>query len=78
MCGFSKQTTKDPFPIPFTDTMLDQVASHKMYSFIDGYSGYNQVKLALEDREKTAFIIEWEAFYDLVMPFGLCNAPTTF
>ncbi|MCO5551762.1 hypothetical protein L7F22_005265 [Adiantum nelumboides] len=58
--------------------MLDQVAGHEMYGFLDGYSGYNQINLAKEDREKTTFIIEWGAFIYLVMPFGLCNAPTTF
>ncbi|MCO5549335.1 hypothetical protein L7F22_002804 [Adiantum nelumboides] len=74
----NEQTIKDPFPLPFTDTMLDQVAGHEMYSFLDGYSGYNQISLAKEDREKTAFITKWGAFIYLVMPFGLCNAPATF
>ena len=72
------QIVKDPFPLPFTDMMLDEVAGHQMYNFMDGYSGYNQLALALEDREKTTFITEWGAFMYLVMPFGLCNAPATF
>ncbi|MCO5609678.1 hypothetical protein L7F22_063909 [Adiantum nelumboides] len=67
-----------PFPLPFTDMMLDEKARHEMYSFMDGYSGYNQLKIALEDREKTTFITEWGAFMYLVMPFGLLNAPATF
>ena len=46
------QTVKDPFPLPFTDMMLDEVAGHQMYSFMDGYSGYNQLALVPEDREK--------------------------
>ncbi|MCO5605881.1 hypothetical protein L7F22_060066 [Adiantum nelumboides] len=58
--------------------MLDEIAGHEMYSFMDGYSGYNQQKIAPEDREKTTFITEWGAFVYLVMPFGLCNAPATF
>ncbi|MCO5555393.1 hypothetical protein L7F22_008939 [Adiantum nelumboides] len=74
----NEQKIKDPFSLPFTDTMLDEVAGHEMYSFLDGYSGYNQISLAEEDREKTTFITEWGAFIYLVMPFGLCNAPTTF
>ena len=74
----NEQTIKDPFPLPFTDTMLDQIAGFQMYSFADGYIGYNQIRLALEDREKTTFITEWGAFMYLVMPFGLCNAPATF
>ena len=72
------QTVKDPFPLPFTDMMLDEVAGYEMYSFMDGYSGYNQLSIAPEDREKTSFITEWGAFMYLVMPFGLCNAPATF
>ncbi|MCO5601005.1 hypothetical protein L7F22_055121 [Adiantum nelumboides] len=74
----NEQTIKDPFPLPFTDTMLDQLTGHQMYSFLDGYNGYNQISLAEEDREKTTFITEWGAFIYLVMPFGLCNAPATF
>ncbi|MCO5587501.1 hypothetical protein L7F22_041450 [Adiantum nelumboides] len=72
------QTIKDPFPLPFTDMMLDEIAGHEMYSFMDGYSGYNQLNIAPEDKEKTTFITEWGAFMYLVMPFGLCNAPATF
>ncbi|MCO5551883.1 hypothetical protein L7F22_005389 [Adiantum nelumboides] len=74
----NEQTIKDPFPLLFTDTMLDQVAGHEMYSFLDGYSEYNQISLAEEDRENTTFITEWCAFIYLIMPFRLCNAPATF
>ena len=69
---------KDPFPLPFTNMMLDEVAGYEMYSFMDDYSGYNQLSIAPEDRAKTTFITEWGAFMYLVMPFGLCNAPATF
>ncbi len=50
------QTKKDPFPLHFLDSVLDSMAGHEMYSFMDGYSGYNQVKMAKKDKEKTAFI----------------------
>ncbi len=36
------QTKKDPFPLHFLDPILDTVAGHKMYSFMNGCSGYNQ------------------------------------
>ncbi|MCO5601430.1 hypothetical protein L7F22_055551 [Adiantum nelumboides] len=72
------QTINDPFPLPFTDMMLDEIAGHEMYNFMDGYSGYNQLKIAPKDRSKTTFITEWRAFMYLVMPFGLCNVPATF
>ena len=71
-------TITDPFPLPFNDTMLDTVAGHEMYSFLDGFSGYNQVLMALEDRDKTTFVTEWGVFASNVMTFGLKNAPPTF
>jgi hypothetical protein len=40
------QTKKDPFPLPFLDSVLDSMARHEMYSIMDGYSNYNQVKMA--------------------------------
>jgi hypothetical protein len=49
-----------------------------MYSFMDGYSGYNQVKMIEEDKKKTTFISEWGVYAYNVMPFGLCNALVTF
>lgn len=49
---------KDPFPMPFTDTILEEVARHEMYSFMDRFSRYNQISITKEDRLKTAFIVE--------------------
>ncbi|KAL2653832.1 hypothetical protein R1flu_021960 [Riccia fluitans] len=69
-------TVTDAFP--YIDLMLESVAGQEMYSFMDGFNGYNQVNMAKRDREKTAFIIEWGAFAYRVMPFGLKNAPSTF
>ena len=75
----NEQTIKDHFPLPFIDTLIDQiVGGAEMYNFADGYNDYNQINLAVEDREKIAFIMEWGAFMYLGMPLGLCNAPTTF
>jgi hypothetical protein len=72
------QTKKDPFLLPFWDLVFDLMAKHEMYSFMDGYSNYNQVKMAEKDKEKTTFILEWGAYAYNVMPFGLCNALATF
>jgi hypothetical protein len=69
------QTNKYPFPLPFLDFVLDIVVGHEMYSFMDKYSGYNQVKMVEEDKEKTLFISEYA--YN-VIPFGLCNSLATF
>ena len=46
------------FPLPFTDNVLDAVAGHDMYSFLDGFSGYNQVRMHPDDQEKTAFVTD--------------------
>ena len=71
-------TKKDHFPLPFTDAILDGVAGHECYSFLDGFSGYNQVQIAPEDRPLTTFTTDWGTYAYNVMPFGLCNAPATF
>ena len=71
-------TRKDHFPLPFIDQMLDKLAGHPHFCFLDGYSGYNQISIALEDKEKTTFTCPYGTFAFRRMPFGLCNAPTTF
>ena len=69
---------KDNFPMPFMDQMLDRLAGKGWYCFIDGYSGYNQICIAPQDQEKTTFTCPYGTFVFRRMPFGLCNAPTTF
>ena len=71
-------TRKDHFPLPFVDQMLERVAGHEFCCFLDGYSGYNQIEIALEDQEKTTFTCPFGTFAFRKMPFGLCNAPGTF
>ena len=71
-------TKKDYFPLPFTDMMLEYVSSQECYSFLDGFSGYNQVHIRNQDQLKTMFTTEWGTFAFNRMPFGLCNAPGTF
>ncbi|GKA62035.1 reverse transcriptase domain-containing protein [Tanacetum coccineum] len=71
-------TQKDHFPLPFIDQMLERLAGHEYYCFLDGFSGYFQIPIAPEDQEKTTFTCPYEIFAYKRMPFGLCNAPTTF
>ena len=71
-------TRKDHFPLPFVDQMLERVAGHEFYYFLDGYSGYNQIEIALEDQEKTTFTCPFGTFGFRKIPFELCNAPGTF
>ena len=71
-------TRKDHFPLPFIDQMLERLAGHSYYCFLDGYSGYNQIPIAPEDQEKTTFTCPYGTFAYRRMPFGLCNALVTF
>ena len=68
---------KDHFPLPFLDQVLERVAGHKHYCFLDSYSGYNQIEIAPEDQEKTTFTCPFGTFAYRRMSFGLCNAPAT-
>ncbi|KAM1136405.1 hypothetical protein ACFX2B_034119 [Malus domestica] len=74
----NNSTRKDHFPLPFIDQMLERLAGHSFYCFLDGYSGYNQIPIAPEDQEKTTFTCHFGTFAYRRMPFGLCNAPATF
>jgi hypothetical protein len=76
--NLNKASPKDDFPLPHIDLLIDNTAKHHMYSFMDGFSGYNQIKLAEEDMEKTAFITPWGVYCYRVMPFGLKNAGATY
>jgi len=69
---------KDHYPLPFMDQMLERLAGQSYYCFLDGYSGYNQIVVDPKDQEKTAFTCPFGVFAYRRMPFGLCNAPTTF
>ena len=69
---------KDPYPLPSIDQLIDATAGHLMLSFMDAFSGYNQIKLSPEDREKTSFITHRGVYCYKVMPFGLINAGATY
>ena len=71
-------TRKDNYPLLFIDQMLDRLARHSHYCFLDGYLGYNQIVITLEDQEKTTFTCPYGTFSFRRMSFGLCNAHPTF
>ncbi|GJY03748.1 reverse transcriptase domain-containing protein [Tanacetum coccineum] len=71
-------TRKDHFSLPFIDQMLERLARHEYYCFLDGFSGYFQIPIAPEDQEKTTFTCPYGTFTYKRMPFGLCNAPANF
>ncbi|GFW36446.1 retrovirus-related Pol polyprotein from transposon 297 [Trichonephila clavipes] len=71
-------TKKDSYPLPRIDDTLINLSGHKWFSTLDLKSGYWQVEIHPEDREKTAFTSGQGLWQFKVMPFGLCNAPATF
>ena len=58
--------------------IVDSTAGYEMLSLMDGFLGYNQIKIAEEDQHKTTFTTPWGTFYYQVMPFGLKNAGATY
>ena len=69
---------KDKFPHPNIDLLIDSTAGSAMFSFMDGFSGYNQIRMAPKDAKKTAFRTPIGNFYYTVMLFGLKNAGATY
>ena len=74
--NLNKACPKDEFPLPNIDLLV--AAGSAMFSFMDGYSGYNQIRMAAKDAEKTTFRTPIGNFYYTVMPFGLKNAGATY
>ena len=69
---------KDMHPLPSIDKLVDGASGFQMLSFLDAYSGYNQIRMHPLDEEKTTFITEDANFYYKVMPFGLKNTSVTY
>jgi len=69
---------KDAYPLPNIDKLVDISSSYKLLSFMDAYSGYNQIPMAEEDKKKTTFMTESGNYYYNVMPFDLRNAGATY
>jgi hypothetical protein len=74
----NKVCPKDNFPTPFIDQIVDEYASCEVFSFMNGFSRYNQIQIKLEDQHKTTFIFPWGTFSYRKMPFGLKNDGATF
>ena len=74
----NKACPKDSNPLPRIDQLMDSTASHKLLSFMDAFSGYNQIRMDEANQEKTSFVTSQGLFCYKVMPFGLKNAGATY
>ncbi|XP_065618224.1 uncharacterized protein LOC136062720 [Quercus suber] len=74
----NKTCPKDNYPLPHINQFVDSTAGHQLLSFMDAFSGYNQIKMDKADQEKTSFITSQGLFCYKVMPFGLKNVGATY
>nr|KYP72976.1 Transposon Ty3-I Gag-Pol polyprotein [Cajanus cajan] len=74
----NKACPKDSYPLPNIDCLVDGASGYELLSFMDAYSGYNQIRMHPADEDKTAFIADQANFCYRVMPFGLKNAGATY
>ena len=70
--------SKDSYPLPRIDQLVEATAGHELLSFMDTYSGYNQIKMHPPDEDMTAFTTGWGIYCYKVMPFRLKNVGATF
>ena len=76
--ALNKQTIKDHYPLPRIDLLLDRLGQAKVFTKLDLAQGYHQIAMSDDSVEKTAFCTHMGQWEFIVMPFGLCNAPSTF
>ena len=74
----NKACPKDSYPLPRIDQLVDATLGHKLLTFMDAFSGYNQIRMASEDKEKTAFTIDHGLYCYRVVPLCLKNAGETY
>ena len=76
--NLNKACPEVSYPLPRIDQLVDSTAGHQLLSFMDAFSGYNQIKMDEADQEKTSFVTSQGLFCYEVMPFGLKNAGATY
>ena len=76
--NLNRVSDNDNYPVPQMEKILQMILGSELFSLLDGFSGYNQVLVAKEDRLKTIFRTKWGTFAYRRIPFGLINAGATF
>ena len=76
--NLNKACLKDSYTLPRVNVLMDFTARHQLLSFMDAFSGYNQIGIHEDDQEKTSFVTSQGLFYYRVMPFGLKNVSATY
>ena len=76
--NLNKACPKNSYPLPRIDTLVDSTARHQLLSFMDVFSGYNQIRMDESDQEKTSFVTSQGLFCYKVMHFGLKNTGATY
>jgi hypothetical protein len=76
--SLNKACPKDEYPLPRICQIVDSTALYELLSFLDAYSGYHQISLAIDDEEKTTFITSFGIFCYIKMAFGLKNGGATY
>ena len=74
----NKACPKNSFPLPHIDRLVESTSGNKLLTFMEAFSGYNQILMHPDDREKMAFITDRGTYCYKVMPFGLKNAGATY
>ena len=76
--NLNKACPEDSYPLPRIDQLVDSTAGHQLLSFMDAFSGYNQIRMDEANQEKTSFVTSQGLFCYEVMPFGLKNVGATY
>ena len=74
----SKVCPKDSYPLPRIDQLVDATSGHELLTFMDAFSGYNQIRMATKDEEKITFITNRSLYCYRIIPFGLKNIGATY
>jgi len=78
LCDLNEACSKDEFPLPITDVMIDNTCGFERMSFMNGFSGYNQIKMYPDDEKHTSFRTPLGVCFYTVMPFRLKNTGATY